>query len=97
LLLAVRSLSDINEYLLMWKTAPKMADNMRFVAKHIDLSIHTQGVTSDTHPFDSTVLCGIARDSLQYVLDNKTAEGPYLPRTICAMIYWAGLLLLKVC
>jgi hypothetical protein len=72
-----------------------MAHNMRFLAKHIDLLVHSKSTAVDGVREGPSVSC-IARDSLQYVLDYKTAEGPYLPRTVCAMIYWSGLMLLKV-
>ena len=77
-------------------TAPLTESVMRFLALHVRLTFFaspSNTVGSDTLQSD---LIDVATRSLEHVANDIGTRAKHLCRTVCAMISWAAVLLLRV-
>lgn len=64
---------------------------MRILAGHVHLLI-----TSSAADTQHSTLVTVATSSLEFVLNELGKDARYICRTICSMITWAAVLLLRV-
>lgn len=70
---------------------------MEFVAIHLSLLIRSKGVAEADASGNEDQMRHLAEKSLDYLLHNMNDDARFTCRTVCAMITWNAVILLKVC